>query len=146
MPTPDKSQKDVELILRLFSMFESWEKFQRPMLQFLNRTMKRNKDFNTPKATRFKLAFSEAADKVAKNIEKPFPPRRVVNSAVLEAVMIAIMEENISEDELSRNYEALISNEHFSEVTTVSTSNESSVNSRIILAKDILKNGKSRGA
>src|SRR6185437_17118043 len=37
--TLDKHQKDVELLLRVFSLFQSWESYEKPMKEFLNHAM-----------------------------------------------------------------------------------------------------------
>jgi hypothetical protein len=44
---PDKNQKDVELVLRLFSLFKNWGSYEKPMLTHLNKFMKRNRNFDS---------------------------------------------------------------------------------------------------
>lgn len=55
---PDTGQKDVELILRLFSLFNNWETYESPMLTFLNDQMGRNRAFESERATKFKKRFT----------------------------------------------------------------------------------------
>lgn len=141
LKNPDKSQKDVELILRLFSLYENWENYQKPMLRFLNRQMSENRTFDSPRAMNFSARFVSATSQVVRCIEKPFRPKRVVNAAVLEAVLIALMEDCISDDELKSNYNALLNNEKFSETIYGSTTDENVLKIRIQLAKTLLKNG-----
>src|SRR5690606_13650972 len=49
LKAPDRGQKDVELILRLFGLFEEWGDYEKPMLRYLNNVMKENRDFNSKK-------------------------------------------------------------------------------------------------
>ena len=42
---PDKNQKDVEIILRLFSLFEIWNGYEKPMLRYLNNQMHAHRSF-----------------------------------------------------------------------------------------------------
>jgi hypothetical protein len=92
MNLPAKNQKDVELVLRLFSLFRKWESYEKPMLRYLNISMGENQSFSSERAISFKERFAEVTELVANTIDKPFRPRHVINSAVLEAVMITLME------------------------------------------------------
>lgn len=141
LSNPDRSQKDVELILRLFALFENWENYKSPMSEYLNKVQKTNRDFSSEKAVRFKSAFNQATRCVADALEKPFRPKRLVNSAALEAVFISLMEEEISSEELKQNYASLLEDSEFAGYIFGGTANEVAVKRRIELAKDILKNG-----
>jgi len=46
-PLLDKHQRDVEMVLRIFSLSEKWLTYEKPMKEFLNVSMNRNKDGNT---------------------------------------------------------------------------------------------------
>ena len=52
-PKLDKHQRDVELLLRIFAMFERSSKYEKPMKEFLNQTMKENISGETPKFFEF---------------------------------------------------------------------------------------------
>ena len=137
LKNPDKSQKDVELILRLFSLFENWQNYEKPMLRWLNKYMSINRDFDNSKAERFKTEFSRATKIINENIERPFRPKNVINSAVLEAVTIAIMEDSsISSDTLSENYEKLLQNNDFIEHISGPTTDTAVLKRRIEVAKE----------
>ena len=41
----DRFQRDVGLVLRLFSLFEDWEKYETPMKEYLNKSMRQNIQF-----------------------------------------------------------------------------------------------------
>jgi uncharacterized protein with ParB-like and HNH nuclease domain len=48
----DRNQKDVELVLRLFSLFEIWNDYEKPMLRYLNQIMDRERKFDSERAAR----------------------------------------------------------------------------------------------
>lgn len=41
-PIPDRYQRDMEIVLRLFSLFKNWRQYEKPMKEFLNLSMKAN--------------------------------------------------------------------------------------------------------
>lgn len=135
---PDKNQKDVELVLRLFSLFESWASYEKPMLSFLNISMSANRKFDSDRALRFRSAFTEAASLIDSFLKRPFRPKGVVNLAILESVMIAVMEcPSIDGDELPKKYDTLISDPDFSENITGATTDTLVLQARIAAAKRI---------
>lgn len=134
--TPDKNQKDVELILRLFSLFDNHQNYEKPMLKFLNNEMKSNKDFNSERAKSFASRFPKAVSKVASTFDKPFRPRGVINSALLEAIMIALLEDpSITPEKLKRAYKALVSDTDFERFLRGSTTDTLIVRERIRRSK-----------
>jgi hypothetical protein len=50
---PDINQKDVELVLRLFSLYKKWENYEKPMLRYLNNEMNDNRKFDSERAMDF---------------------------------------------------------------------------------------------
>lgn len=141
LKSPDRSQKDVELVLRLFSLFEKWRAYEKPMLKYLNVQMKENRRFDTDRSERFRDRFSQAADKVHATLERPFRPAGVINSSVLEAVMITLLEEpTIAADQLAHNYERLLSDAEFLPLIKGATTDTQVLRSRIERAREILLN------
>lgn len=138
---PDKNQKDVELVLRLFSLFEVWEHYEKPMLRYLNQSMDANRNFDTERAHRFETEFVRAACLVAETLKEPFRPKRVINAAVLEAVMVTLLEHDIGTDALKRNYPKLIADADFEERIYGATTDQIVLKARISRAKEILLNG-----
>lgn len=139
---PDKNQKDVELVLRLFSLFNNWENYEKPMLRYLNKFMDQNRKFDSANAVAFAERFEIVAKLINENLDKPFRPKRVLNSAVLEAVMITLMENhNITVEQLKANYTALFEDADFTENTTGGTTDTIVLQKRIEVAKRILSNG-----
>jgi hypothetical protein len=138
----DKNQKDVELVLRLFSLFESWHKYEKPMLLYLNNSMNQNRAFDSDRAKRFKVRFPAVVDLVNAAIEKPFRPNSVINSAVLEAVMITLLENAaITKDQLAAGYKLLLDDKAFLTNITGGTTDTLVLQTRIAAAKKMLENG-----
>jgi hypothetical protein len=74
---------------------------------------------------------------------KPFRPRGVINSAVLEAVMVSLLEnKNISSGELPNKYAALLGDKDFLESITGGTTDTLVLKHRLGIARRILGNVK----
>lgn len=112
---PDKTQKDVELVLRLFSLFENWTNYEKPMLHFLNKEMKENRKFDSKRADRFVSRFPKVTELINSTLDRPFRPKSVINSGVLEAVMIALLERDkpMSAAQLQAGYDSLLEDDEF---------------------------------
>jgi uncharacterized protein with ParB-like and HNH nuclease domain len=138
---PDKNQKDVELILRLFSLFRTWKSYEKPMLKYLNHSMDQNRNFDDKRAIEFIEKFPAAVKLVNLTLTKPFRPRGVINSAVLEAVMVSILEsDSMSAKQLANGYNKLLSNDEFLNSITGGTTDTGVLTKRIAIAKDVFGN------
>jgi len=135
----EKNQRDVEIVLRLFSLFEIWQNYEKPMLRYLNQQMDANRDFSTERAARFKRRFPKAVELVSDNLVRPFRPKSVINSAMLEGVMVALLEdETITADKLKENYQLLSKDATFNGYLRGATTDTLTVRERITRAKEIL--------
>ncbi len=136
----DKHQKDVELILRLFALFEGLANYQRPMKDFLSTSMKRNLNFESPTATQFEGMFPQVARQITEELgTKPFSRRGPVNSALLESVFVSLLRGQPSGGEtLHVRFEHLKVNEDFLRTISQSTANEEVVRSRHSIAFKVL--------
>lgn len=144
LSVPDKHQKDIELVLRLFSLFENLPSYQAPMVSFLNKSMKENKDFSTDHAKRFAQRFKDVVTIVSATLEKPFRPKRALNASVLDAVLIALLEgKNLDKDTLKNRYTALMQDEKFlGLIQARGTTHQKSITERITRAKEVLFDAK----
>lgn len=140
----DKHQKDIELVLRLFSLFENLDHYQPPMVSFLNKNMKENSDFSSDRAVRFSQRFKAVVKNIFSVLEKPFRPKRALNASVLDAVMIALMEgQNLDGEALKIRYIALMQDDKFLTLTQArGTTHQKSITERISRAKEVLFNAK----
>lgn len=136
----DKYQRDVELVLRLFSLYRKWDHYEKPMKEYLNKSMKMYKDFNTEDAVAFSAAFPTALNKIVAALgTRPFRPKKVINAAVLEAVLVTVLENpDVEVDTLKRQYEVLMADANFLEVIRGATTDTKVVKERLTIAGEIL--------
>lgn len=136
---PDKNQKDIELVLRLFGLFETWAQYEKPMLKFLNDQMDANRDFSSERAKKFQARFPTVVSIVNKALAKPFRPKSVINAAVLEAVMVTLLEnEAITSEQLKIRYPKLLKDVSFLEVISGGTTDTLVLKSRLDIARKYL--------
>lgn len=141
LKSPDKNQKDVEIILRIFSLFETWKNYEKPMLRHLNNTMNENRLFNSERAKRFLARFPEVIKLVKENIDRPFRPRGIINSAMLEGTIVAILEDtSITPQQLRDRYKTLAVDPIFTQYLRGATTDTIMVRERIRRAKKVLGN------
>ena len=131
-----KNQRDVELILRLYGLYKNWNNYEKPMISFLNKTMYQNRDFDCEKSLKFKEKFVEVVELVSKNIEKPFRPKGLINTAMLDAVFVALLEKNNIDPKLiSEQYKRLIIDPNFISSSIGPTADTAMLKQRIQIAK-----------
>ncbi len=136
----DKYQKDIEIILRLFSLVYHVDEYAKPMKEFLNRQMLANRSGSTKKVLEFKKEFKNVIDNI--NVElgdKPFHIRGPLNLPALESVFITTYSKrgrNVKN--LSDKVVTLFSNEEFGELSQISTSDKSVIEKRLSLARKII--------
>jgi hypothetical protein len=136
----DRYQRDVESVLRLFSLFEDWEQYEKPMKEYLNNSMRRNTLFNSSKARRFQALFQKTCEVIVGSLgTKPFHLRGPLNSSVLDATMVAVLENNGAlPPDFKERFHNLNSDEGFLERIRVSTTDTITVRTRIRDAKKFL--------
>jgi len=135
---PDPKQRDIELILRLFSLFENVENYAPPMKDFLSREMARNREFKNKRVDRFIDAFERTAKLANEALKKAFRPRGLLNAATLEAVMGVLMELPEGASFNSKTYDNLITDDGFIEAFSSNTTSREQVLSRRHIAQEFL--------
>lgn len=140
LKNPDKTQKDVELILRLFSLFRRWQTYEKPMKEYLNKSMRSSRDFDSQNAQDFKSGFAPTVQLIRRALgDKPFRPARVMNAAVLESVMVALLEnKEINEEKLKSNYPKLFLKEDYLKNIRGATTDTKLLQDRIRAAIEVL--------
>jgi len=132
--------KDIELILRFFAMVFYSEKYKRPMKEFLNRYMAKNRDLKAQSGEELRALFAATVAVIREHIgPRAFRLTAAVNAAVLESVMYGIAANLIVEtlkapEELSAAHEGLLKNETFLQAATRATADVDSVRDRLKLA------------
>lgn len=114
------------------------------MLKFLNDKMNENKDFSSNIAKEFKERFPEVTRIVKNSIPKPFRPKGVINSAILEAVMVTLLENSgIREIDLPERYQALLADNRLSVLVRGATTDTATLRERLTRARELLQNAES---
>ena len=137
---PDRHQKDVELILRIFALSYSFTEYGKPMKEFLNRIMQREKEGNSPDVRSFQSSFLRASETIASILgPMPFHIRGPLNASALDAVFATIINglDHIPAD-LNKRYARLIEDKEFIDTTFYSTSDLSVVKRRFSVANNYL--------
>jgi Protein of unknown function DUF262 len=137
-PEPDPKQRDIELILRLFSLYKRTDTYAPPMKDFLSREMAENRKFNSERAISFCSTFVMASKIVTETIPRPFRPRGLLNAATMEAVMVSIMEQGEGVEFDRDRYKKLLADRAFLEMVTSNTSNIENVKLRKAIADTVL--------
>jgi Protein of unknown function DUF262 len=138
--TFDRHQKDVELVLRILALSTEWRKYEKPMKEYLNRTMEMQKSGTSQRVKEFEVRFPKTAELIINHLgAKPFHIRGPLNSAALDAVFCIILDnlEHVSPD-LAQRYEALRNDEKFRNATFYGTSDVATVRTRFELARQYL--------
>lgn len=139
-PLPDKHQKDVELILRIFAITMMFSEYAKPMKEFLNRAMRAHQEASTSEFKSFHAGFLRAVARVDELLpEKPFHLRGPLNASVLDAVMsVLIQSPKQIPDDLAKRFDKLKADHHFELATKYSTSDLAVMESRIKVTRETL--------
>jgi hypothetical protein len=87
------------------------------------------------------MRFPTAVEVVNNALDRPFRPRGVINSAVLEAVMVTLLEHrDITADQLKMSYQKLVNEPRFMDQTRGGTTDTAILRNRLELARAILTN------
>lgn len=139
----DKHQRDIELILRVFSLVGNWHKYEKPMKEFLNINMRRNQNGSSRRVSNFLQAFPRATSLVAEQLgAKPFHVRGPLNTSVLDSVMATVIEnfEKLPTD-IGERYSKLLAEEAFHDLTYLGTSDIAVLRPRFQMVKRYLVGG-----
>jgi len=137
----DKHQKDVELLLRIFSLVGCHEEYEKPMKEFLNKAMKKHDSGTTKKVRSFMNIFPEVTKLVVSALgEKPFHLRGPLNVSALDSVMCVLIEHHKHIDSLGlkSRFDRLLQDSEFDEYTRINTTDTKTVISRIQKVKQYL--------
>lgn len=134
----DKHQKDIELILRVLSLSgTNGTKYEKPMKEFLNRTMMEEKSARSKRVRDFANYFPLVAKALVDQVgERPFHLRGPLNTAALDSVFCTLLSkpENIPLD-LKERLKRLFAEMGFISATYYGTSDVANVQTRLELAK-----------
>ena len=135
-----KNMRDQELIVRFLALYFNADDYQKPMKEFLNSYMGRNRQLEIQSEDQIRKVFEETIGIVYRCLgSKVFKLKRALNAAVFDAVMVGIArrlaQSNIQDCEaLQKRYRSLLSNDKFITAVEAGTASEENVSRRITLA------------
>ena len=137
---PDKHQRDVEMILRIFAMSYYGDDYEKPMKKFLNDAMQRNKNASTKEIKLFAKWFPEITKSIVEHAgEKPFHVRGPINLAAMDSVFpLLIQNPDVAAKGLGDILKGLYSNEDYQSSIYYNTSDAATVEDRREIAADYL--------
>jgi uncharacterized protein with ParB-like and HNH nuclease domain len=133
----DSRQKDKELMLRFFALQgENLKKYEKPLKDFLNRFMRRNRNLSDVDLARMRGNFETTCADVATALgARPFHIKAGLNSAVFDSVMAAFSShEGKAPKDIARRYKALVSSGDYLSLVRSHTTDDETVRKRFDLA------------
>lgn len=130
----DKHQKDVELLLRVFSLVGTADQYEKPLKKYLNDTMQKHRDGGTKKVLAFADIFPVVMQRVVDQLgPKPFHLRGPLNVSALDSVLSVLIEchDAVAFDALAERWDRLKADAGFEDHTTRNTTDAKTVEERI---------------
>ncbi len=138
----DFRMRDQELILRFLAFYYDADRYESPLVSFLNSFMGRYKKLEQQRADEMRKAFDDAIHVVHEAIgDSAFRPVRALNAAVFDSVMVGLARRlnngPINDlDKFTSAYENLLNDAKFLDACGRGTAGEERVKTRISLATD----------
>lgn len=135
--------RDQELILRFFAMLEDSGNYKKPMVDFLNKYLKRNRNLSPEKSKELHDIFSNTVNAFYSAIgQKIFRPARALNVAFYEAAMVGLArkilaDRHIENGKIREAYNTLSTHDKFKELISQSTTDALNVSERIDISTAI---------
>jgi hypothetical protein len=132
--------KDQELILRFLAFNHNADQYRRPLRNFLDTFMARNKILTEATKQQFTAEFEKTIGLAFQALgEKAFRPEKTLNVAVFDAVMVGLAKRikrgPISDQgSIARKYELLLTDQTFIEAFKRSTADEQQIKTRLTKA------------
>ena len=142
---PNIRMRDQELILRVLALHLYQDKYEKPMKEFLNQFMGKNRHLQLVDAETISTIFTSTSDVIFEALgSDAFRPKQLLNAAVLDAVMVGVARRLESGPvaavaAITDQYRALMQNPAFVGATEAKTSNEETVQTRLNLATEAFK-------
>jgi uncharacterized protein with ParB-like and HNH nuclease domain len=139
-PRPEKHQRDVEILLRVFALFVDSQHYEKPMKDFLNKAMLTNKDATTKDWKSFSTLFPAVCERIVEEVgEKPFHVRGPINLAALDSIFtVLLLQPDIGKDKLKAKLESLYSHKEYRQAIFFNTSDNVTVKERLRIARSEL--------
>ncbi len=121
--TFDKHQKDVELILRILALSKKSSEYEKPMKEFLNKAMSKERKGDSQKIKIFSELFIKTAKLIIDGLgKKPFHIRGPLNTSVLDSVFCTLLDNNSKvPSDLKNRFHNLLADENYDRLTYIGT-------------------------
>jgi len=135
--TISKNQRDIEMILRVFSFCNDWKRYEKPMKEFLNKSMKEHRAGDTKKAKDFVNKFDLVCQRLLSELpDRPFHVRGPINLAALDSILSTCVESYPKwPSDLEKRYMELVGDNTFRDLMFFSTSDTERVGQRMAMAR-----------
>jgi uncharacterized protein with ParB-like and HNH nuclease domain len=136
----DKHQRDVELVLRIFALSRRVNDYEKPMKEFLNKAMDRNRTGQSERLKRFQQLFPKTAALIVDKLGlKPFHVRGPLNTSVFDSVFCTILDNfDHLPSNISERYNNLLKDSNFVNLTTIGTTDANVVKERFKIVSSYL--------
>lgn len=137
----DRRQRDVEFLLRVFSLVGSAGTYEKPMKEFLNKSMKENKGGMTPKVVEFANTFPKVTKLIVDHLgERPFHIRGPLNVAAMDSVLSVLIEnyKKVPKSGLKEKMDRLVESRDFQAWTRPGSSDAKVLQDRIALVRQVM--------
>jgi hypothetical protein len=137
-PHIDRHQKDVEVLLRVFSLVDEVDSYEKPLKEFLNKAMKNNQNGESAKVKRFAKNLPDALETVIGALgTKPFHIRGPLNASALDAILCVMLENpgKITAPKLKVGFTKLKANSNWQKFTQKATTDAKTVQERVALVR-----------
>ena len=133
----DKRMRDLEIIVRFFSLFEESEYYTKPMKQFLNNYMAKHQ-WDRDRESYQKIFLSTIKRVYELLGSKPFNIRRGINVAICDSVMVAFARAASTPKDIAERFQSLLKNPSYMDAITQHTTDVDKVKNRIRMAQETL--------
>lgn len=138
-----KDMRDQELILRFFALLYDADGYEKPMKEFLNWFMFRNRQLQRFPANLLYQIFWRTTKTIAETIgPQAFKPKRAVNAALCDAVMVGVARRFVKgevkkPDQFAEKFRELLKSESFQSAINSATTDEENLRHRLKTATDV---------
>jgi uncharacterized protein with ParB-like and HNH nuclease domain len=135
--TPDKHQKDIELILRAFALSYHLDKYEKPMKEYLNKIAKKYRNSDSNIVLKFNDNFIKASEIIQKHLKnKPFHVRGPLNTSAFDSIFCTIITNlNSIPNNLNVRYNNLLKDQKFIDLTSLATTDTKIIKERFQYVK-----------
>ena len=138
-PKPDSRQKDLELLLRFASLLE-WEKYQKPLKDFMSKSMNQLNKRTQPQLDDFKALFVNTCERAQAAMgQRPFHITSGLNTAVYDSMMVGIARNpEASPEKIKLMHETLLANGEYKKSVRDATTDVDVVRKRMEAVQALL--------